>query len=73
MDNSANANLPAKLALWRTPGIGPSRYRRILKLVAEPLELFAWTQAQWLQVGLNEASALYWSERRYHAEVALEI
>jgi DNA processing protein len=73
MDNSANANLPAKLALWRTPGIGPSRYRRILKRVSEPAELFAWTQAQWLQVGLNEASAMYWLERRYQADVALDI
>ncbi len=71
--NSADANLTAKLALWRTPGIGPTRYRRILKLVAEPVELLAWTQSQWLAAGLVEASALYWLERRYQADVALDI
>jgi DNA processing protein len=66
-------DLQAKLALWRTPGIGPSRYRRILKLVAEPAELFSWTAAQWLQVGLNEASAQFWTQRQYQADVALDL
>lgn len=73
LSTNLSTNLSAKLALWRTPGIGPSRYRRVLKLLTEPAELFAWTPAQWLQVGLSEASALYWMARRYQADVALDL
>lgn len=67
------ADLIAKLALWRTPDIGPSRYRRILRMTHQPRELLSWTEEQRQQAGWSAEGILYWSKQLYTREVNLDL